>query len=61
VVEDEALTAMALQQLLEDAGYIVLGPVGRVEDALDLLRSGPLDAAILYPLSFTHMSPPGRR
>jgi two-component sensor histidine kinase len=26
VVEDEALTAMALQQLLEDAGYIVLGP-----------------------------------
>ena len=47
VVEDEALTAMALQQLLEDAGYVVLGPVGRVEDALDLLRSGPPDAAIL--------------
>jgi CheY-like chemotaxis protein len=47
VVEDEALTAMALQQLLEEAGYIVLGPVGRVEDALDLLRSGPPDAAVL--------------
>jgi CheY-like chemotaxis protein len=47
VVEDEALTAMALQQLLEDADYIVLGPVGRVEDALDLLRSGPPDAAVL--------------
>ncbi|EWY36605.1 hypothetical protein N825_09800 [Skermanella stibiiresistens SB22] len=47
VVEDEALTAMALQLLLEDAGYIVLGPVGRVEDALDLLRSGPPDAAVL--------------
>jgi PAS domain S-box-containing protein len=47
VVEDEALTAMALQQLLEDAGYIVLGPVGRVEDALDLLRSSPPDAAVL--------------
>jgi len=47
VVEDEALTAMALQQLLEGAGYIVLGPVGRVEDALDLLRSGPPDAAVL--------------
>ena len=27
VVEDEALTAMALQQLLEDAGYVVLGPI----------------------------------
>jgi len=47
VVEDEALTAIPLQQLLEDAGYIVLGPVGRVEDALDLLRSGPPDAAVL--------------
>src|SRR5690349_16023488 len=47
VVEDEALTALALQRLLENAGYAVLGPVGRVEDALDLLRSGPPDAAIL--------------
>jgi ActR/RegA family two-component response regulator len=26
---------------------LVLGPVGRVEDALDLLRSGPPDAAVL--------------
>ena len=26
---------------------VVLGPVGRVEDALDLLRSGPPDAAVL--------------
>ena len=47
VVEDEALTALALQSLLERAGYVVLGPVGRVEDALDLLRSGPPDAAVL--------------
>jgi DNA-binding response OmpR family regulator len=47
VVEDEALTAMALQTLLEDAGYRVLGPVARVEDALDLLRSGRPDAAVL--------------
>ncbi|WP_407697063.1 response regulator [Skermanella mucosa] len=47
VVEDEALTAMAIQLLLEEAGYAVLGPVGRVEDALDLLRSGPPDAAVL--------------
>ena len=47
VVEDEALTALALQSLLEHAGYTVLGPVGRVEDALDLLRSGPPDAAVL--------------
>ena len=32
VVEDEALTALSLQQVLEDAGFDVLGPVA---DALD--------------------------
>lgn len=47
IVEDEALTALAVQALLESAGYVVLGPVGRVEDALELLRSGPPDAAVL--------------
>ncbi|EWY38098.1 histidine kinase [Skermanella stibiiresistens SB22] len=47
IVEDEALTALALQQLLERHGFAVLGPVGRVEDALELLRAGPPDAAVL--------------
>ncbi|WP_448206619.1 PAS domain S-box protein [Azospirillum sp. sgz302134] len=47
VVEDEALTAMGLQQVLEGAGYAVLGPVGRVQEAIDLARREPPDAAVL--------------
>lgn len=47
VVEDEALTAMGLQQVLEDAGYRVVGPVARVQDAIDLARGSPPDLAVL--------------
>ncbi|TWA93328.1 PAS domain S-box-containing protein [Azospirillum brasilense] len=47
VVEDEALTAMGLQQVLEDAGYRVVGPVARVQDAIDLARTSPPDLAVL--------------
>ena len=47
VVEDEALTALALQKLLQDAGFDVLGPVARVNDALDLIRTGNPGAAVL--------------
>jgi len=47
VVEDEALTAMGLQQVLEDAGYRVIGPVARVQDAIDMARGSPPDVAIL--------------
>jgi CheY-like chemotaxis protein len=47
VVEDEALTALTLKTLLEDAGYRVLGPVGRIDEALDLLRTLRPDAAVL--------------
>ncbi|MDQ2104577.1 PAS domain S-box protein [Azospirillum isscasi] len=47
VVEDEALTAMGLQQVLEDAGYRVIGPVAHVQDAIDLARGSPPDLAVL--------------
>ncbi|MEK0085600.1 hypothetical protein [Benzoatithermus flavus] len=47
VVEDEALTALDLEYTLLDAGYRVLGPAGRVEDALGLVRSTRPDAAVL--------------
>ncbi|UEM23541.1 PAS domain S-box protein [Skermanella mucosa] len=47
VVEDEALTALAMEQVLLDAGLTVLGPVGRVEDALELLRETTPDVAVL--------------
>ena len=37
VVEDEALIAMDLQSLLEEAGYRVLGPANSTTSAMALL------------------------
>lgn len=48
VVEDEYMLADELQRELEDAGAIVLGPVGAVEDAIDLIASErEIDGAVL--------------
>lgn len=48
VVEDDYLLADELQSELEDAAAVVLGPIGRLEDALDLIGSAQhIDAAIL--------------
>ena len=48
VVEDEYLLANELGTELGDAGAVVLGPVGDVEEALDLVRSEPtIDGGIL--------------
>lgn len=37
VVEDEFIVAAMLCDVLEDAGAEPLGPVGRVEDALEII------------------------
>jgi CheY-like chemotaxis protein len=47
LVEDEALIALYTQDVLEDAGYSVVGPADRVEPALALASAEPLDAALL--------------
>lgn len=47
LVEDEALTALAMTQAVEDAGYKVLGPVGRVQDGIDMVRQSRPDVAVL--------------
>lgn len=47
VVEDEPLLGMLLEDVLTDAGAVVLGPAPTVERALDLLTDRPVDAAIL--------------
>ncbi|QQP93407.1 PAS domain S-box protein (plasmid) [Skermanella sp. TT6] len=47
IVEDEALTATAMARELEAAGYRVLGPVGRLQEAIDLARTSRPDAAVL--------------
>jgi PAS domain S-box-containing protein len=47
LLEDEALTAIAMAQAVEAAGYQVLGPVGRVQDAIDMAQTTRSDAAVL--------------
>jgi DNA-binding response OmpR family regulator len=48
VVEDEYMLADELRTELANAGAVVLGPVGTVEDALSLIGKEPhIDGAIL--------------
>ena len=49
VVEDDFLVAQVLMDVLEEAGAVVLGPFGWLDEALDYVtRNGPLiDCAIL--------------
>ena len=47
VVEDEALIAMDLQALLEEAGYRVLGPANSTAAAMALLDGTDPDVALL--------------
>jgi DNA-binding response OmpR family regulator len=47
VVEDEALIAMDLQWLLEEAGYRVLGPANSIAAAMALLDGDGPDVALL--------------
>jgi PAS domain S-box-containing protein len=47
VVEDEALIAAQIEDVLADAGYVVLGPASRLADAFDQFYRTPPDAALL--------------
>ena len=47
VVEDEALIAMDLQDILEAAGYEVLGPANSIDTALVLIRHRNPELAVL--------------
>jgi PAS domain S-box-containing protein len=47
VVEDEALVAMVMCDMLSELGYSVVGPFSNTSDALAVVRSGRIDAAIL--------------
>lgn len=47
VVEDEPLVAVELATLLEDAGAEVAGPVGAIEQALEMIERTVLDGALL--------------
>jgi CheY-like chemotaxis protein len=47
VVEDEFLVALDMRQMIEERGGTVVGPAGRLDLALALARSQPIDGAIL--------------
>lgn len=47
VVEDEALVALQLEDMLYELGCIVIGPASRVGQALELLAAQRVDAAVL--------------
>ena len=47
VVEDEYLIASEVKRWLQAAGFEVLGPVPRVDQALDLIEGRRPDAAVL--------------
>jgi CheY-like chemotaxis protein len=47
VVEDEAVIAMLVEDMVHDFGSEVVGPVARIDDAANLAQSADLDAAIL--------------
>jgi CheY-like chemotaxis protein len=48
IVEDEYLIAMSLQDVLENAGSVVVGPVPSVEKAIKTIELDPhIDAAVV--------------
>jgi CheY-like chemotaxis protein len=47
IVEDEYVIATLLANILEEAGWQVVGPVGYLAEALDMAASEDLDAALL--------------
>lgn len=47
VVEDEAIVAMLLEDILAELGYEVVGPATRLDRALDLARGAEISAAVL--------------
>ena len=47
VVEDEAAISMLLEDMLLDFGCEIVGPAARLASALDMVRAGGFDLAIL--------------
>ena len=47
VVEDETLIAILIEELLQELGCVVVGPVARLDAALQLASNEALDAAVL--------------
>jgi len=47
VVEDEMMVSMLIEDMLIDLGCTVVGPVSRLDEAIELAKRGGLDCAVL--------------
>ena len=47
VAEDEALVSMLIEDMLADAGAVVVGPAATLDEALSLARTETVDIALL--------------
>lgn len=47
ILEDDYLAALDVQQMVEELGGTVVGPVGQLEQAQELARAGAFEGAIL--------------
>jgi DNA-binding response OmpR family regulator len=47
IIEDEPMMALDLSELLEDAGFEVVGIAGRLDKALEIIKTANIDAAIV--------------
>lgn len=47
LVEDENLIALLLEDMLADLGHTVIGPIGRLNKALEIAQRDEFDIAIL--------------
>jgi CheY-like chemotaxis protein len=47
VVEDEVIVAMMLEDILTELGHHVVGPIHRVNKALEIAQNDPIDIALL--------------
>ena len=68
VVEDEALIAMLVEDMIHDSGGEMVGPAAKLSDAVDLARNAQADVALLdlnlggalaYPVALPPISFPG--
>jgi DNA-binding response OmpR family regulator len=47
IVEDELLVAMLVEEMLQDLGCDIVGPVSNLEEAITTIRQSRLDGALL--------------
>jgi len=47
IVEDNPFIALDLQDIFEEAGFVVVGPAATVKSAMGLVNNSPIDFAML--------------